>query len=176
MKNLMNSIALLAILSLSSPAMAAPVKSAALAKQASAISAPSPYIDYKNVNAIKKILESYSFEITDTEDPTHFIFSSAGVRLHMMVDACDDPNTCGMGFIWGEVPLEKKPTDAWLVRMKQFGVAVASYQSDDKQLIVWNTMTLKGINEEALHFNITNTIAETDIVIESISKKEHLKK
>jgi hypothetical protein len=165
---------LLASLAMAAPAMAASAKSAPVK---AAASAPSPYIDYKDTNAVVKAIEGTGFKVTKTDSPLQFTLADEVSELNIVVGECPNIDTCGIGFAFGLIDLPKKPTDAWLARMNDQGaVAVVRYKPEMKQVEVGHTFTLKGINEEALHFSLTNTLTEVDLVFESVQKNEHLKK
>jgi hypothetical protein len=174
MKALTTPLFLLASLALAAPAMAAPAKSAPV--QAAAPAA-SPYINYKDTNAVVKAIEGTGYKVTKTESPLQFTLADEVSEFNIVIGECPNIDTCGVGFAFGLIDLPKKPTDAWLARMNDQGaVAVVRYKPETKQVEIGHTFTLKGINEEALHFSLKNTLIEVDLVFESAQKNEHLKK
>jgi hypothetical protein len=174
-KTLTPPLMLLASIALAVPAIAGPSKSAAVKVEPVA----SPFINYTDEAAVKKVLTELGYKVGATEQGGTFQITTIEENEYvMLVGACPDPESCGVGAISARIDVDgKKPTDAWLARMNQQGaVARVIYLADQRQVSVASAFTLDGISKDALNFSIQNTISEADAVFQSVSKNEHLKK
>jgi hypothetical protein len=168
MKILATPLFLLASLSLAVPAIAAPVETASTA---------SPLIDYKNVAAVKTAIADLGFAVRDGEEANLLFISVDDDVYALTLASCSEGDKCGVAYMLGAVEVKKKPTNGWLVRANEgSGVAIVGYDAEFKKIMVQHTFTLNGITNDALDFSVQNTISETNLVAESVSKNEHLKK
>jgi Putative bacterial sensory transduction regulator len=170
MKALLTPLFVIAAVCAVSSAAAAPEKSTKVAQTVS------PFLDYKDAASIKKVITELGFTVGSENDGS-FVIAADGNEYTMAIDPCTTEGECGSAALGAGIAVEKKPTDAWLVRMNEAGVVGRVMYLPAKKLVyVTDTFTINGINKDALSFNITNLIAEVYAVFDSMSKNEHLKK
>jgi hypothetical protein len=171
MKAFVTPLLLIAALSWANPAAAAPPKPNKLAPTVA------PFLDYKNPAAIKKEIADLGFTIgAETVDGT-FPITAQGNEYTMAIDDCSSEDNCGSAALAVAIGTEKKPTDGWLARMNSAGnMARVIYVPKTRIVFVVDAINLVGINKEALALTIDGVLLESNAVLESVAKNEHLKR